>query len=650
MLNAGDLKQYLVVTLLVTGVSVSIMVAREFIPLFRVAENWVADLRMATLTPNAPQSRQVIVVAVNEDTLAELHYRSPVDRNFLSRLLLTLQAKGARAIGVDLLFDQPTEPGKDEELRTTLNHLNIPVVVAWADADDNLTRRQVSFMKEYLAGVPRGLARILKDPHDGTVRDLFIGNARAGDGGLSLAASLVKSVGGSLPGDAQLPLGYRGWPESGASPFATFPAHSVDLLPDEWIKDRIVLIGADLLLQDRHRTPLSVGVQRKGQMAGVNIHAHSVSQLLEGSRLRYLSRVEDLVIYSLFAVAGIILAYLPWPVVARSLFGLGIVVMLWSAGALLYHRSGIMVPLVMPTLTLMITTGAVTGWMWRREQARRRFIRLAFNRYLSPAVIDKIVANPGQLRLGGEQRELTFLFTDIAEFTGLTERTDPEVLVKLLNDYLEGVCDVAMEHGGTIDKVVGDALCVIFNAPLDQPDHPRRAVTCALALDRFCQEFRAARFNEGIELGVTRIGVNTGSAIVGNFGGENRFDYTAHGDAVNVAARLESVNKHLGTRISVSQSTVERVEHMRFRQAGDLILQGKTETISVYEPYNAYSHSEIQFEEYKTAFESLKDMHANAIVLFGNLAQKYPDDGLLLFHLSRLDRGETGHRITMTKK
>ena len=158
--------------------------------------------------------------------------------------------------------------------------------------------------------------------------------------------------------------------------------------------------------------------------------------------------------------------------------------------------------------------------------------------------------------------EMTFLFTDLEGFTFYTESVAPALLVSTLNDYLDGVCAIAMDHGGTIDKIVGDAVHVMFNAPLDQLDHAARAVRCGLAIDAFAQRFAAdpARLAAaGRVFGVTRIGINTGRAVVGNFGGRRRFDYTAHGDAINTAARLEAANKMLGTRICVARATVDAV-------------------------------------------------------------------------------------------
>ena len=212
-----------------------------------------------------------------------------------------------------------------------------------------------------------------------------------------------------------------------------------------------------------------------------------------------------------------------------------------------------------------------------RATAERAQANLA--RYFSPNLVSHLADNGGSIELGGERRELTFLATDLADFTSLVESLDPAAVVAVMNEYLGEVTRIVFAHGGTIDTVVGDAVHAMFGAPLEQPDHAARAVACALAIDAFSREFSVRKAKDGVPIGRTRIGVHTGSAIVGNFGGEGFFHYTAHGDAVNTASRLESVNKHLGTRICVSADTVARIPGFTGRPVGTLILKGKEQGI-----------------------------------------------------------------------
>ena len=276
-------------------------------------------------------------------------------------------------------------------------------------------------------------------------------------------------------------------------------------------------------------------------------------------------------------------------------------------------------------------------------------IKSAFSQYLAPAVIEQLLEDPDNLTLGGEQREVTVLFTDIEDFTRLTERIDPGELVRLLNEYFDGACDIVLRHGGTIDKIVGDSLHVLFNAPVDQLDHRARAVCCALDLAAFSRALQAG--GTGARLGDTRIGIDTGPCVVGNFGGSARFDYTAHGDAINTAARLESANKHIGTRICVSSTTRTGCEQLRFRPIGHLLLKGKSEPTEVYEPMSDDDYStRAREEEYRKAYELMRSRDPCARQYLGELARRYPEDRLVRFHAARLVEDEAGVVVRMVEK
>ena len=220
----------------------------------------------------------------------------------------------------------------------------------------------------------------------------------------------------------------------------------------------------------------------------------------------------------------------------------------------------------------------------RRRQAEAERAQATLWRYFSPNLAERLASDADAIDLGGQRREIATLLTDIASFTALVETLEPDALGPLLNGYLTGMTDLVSSHDGTVAKIVGDALHVLFGAPGEQADHAARAVNCALALDGFAQSFRECWQQKGITLGVTRIGAHAGPAIVGNFGGGRFFDYTAYGDTVNVAARLEAANKQLGTRVCVSATLAARVEQFRGRPVGDLILRGKTEALRAFEP------------------------------------------------------------------
>ena len=223
-------------------------------------------------------------------------------------------------------------------------------------------------------------------------------------------------------------------------------------------------------------------------------------------------------------------------------------------------------------------------------------------RYFSPNLAQRLASGGDQIDLGGQRRDIAVLFSDIAGFTTLIETIEPGLLGDMLNGYLEGMTSVIFAHEGTLAKIVGDALHILFGAPGEQPDHAERAVACALDLDAFAETFRETWRQRGVAIGATRIGVNAGPAIVGNFGGGRFFDYTAYGDTINTAARLETANKYLGTRICVSEAVARQVPGFRGRRVGELMLRGKTEWLGAYEPLPPGRRPDPQDEAYDAAF------------------------------------------------
>jgi adenylate cyclase len=227
------------------------------------------------------------------------------------------------------------------------------------------------------------------------------------------------------------------------------------------------------------------------------------------------------------------------------------------------------------------------------------------------------------------------------------EMLDPGLLAKLLNDYLTGMTDIVFAHDGTVAKILGDSLHVLFGAPGEQPDHASRAVACALALDEYAEAFRERWIAQGVALGATRIGVHAGPAIVGSFGGGRFFDYTAYGDTINIAARLESANKQLGTRICVSATVAALVRDFQGRPVGDLVLRGRTEALRAFEPLRGDEYRHPSMQGYLEAFAKLEANDPSAITAFAAQVGKQSGDQLASFHLKRLLNGATGTRISL---
>ncbi|MDE3174803.1 MAG: response regulator [Pseudomonadota bacterium] len=277
----------------------------------------------------------------------------------------------------------------------------------------------------------------------------------------------------------------------------------------------------------------------------------------------------------------------------------------------------------------------------RARMAEAERAHASLSRYFSPNLARTLAADENALAPGGARREIATLFTDIAGFTPLVESLDPGLLTSLLSGYLEAMTEIVFAHEGTVAKIIGDAIHALFGAPGEQPDAARRAIACARALDARAQDFREEWRARGVALGVTRIGVHAGPAIVGNFGGGRFFDYTAYGDTINAAARLEAVNKQLGTRICVSAEAAERAGDFCGRPVGDLVLRGRLAPMRAYEPLAPAEEA----AAYLDAFAKLEARDSAAVAAFAGLISARPDDALAQYHLKRLLNGGMGTRI-----
>ena len=298
------------------------------------------------------------------------------------------------------------------------------------------------------------------------------------------------------------------------------------------------------------------------------------------------------------------------------------------------------------TITKTLRNLEITrGYQRRQQQAERARAQLA--RYFSPSLVDLVAADAEDINLGAQRRDITSMFTDIASFTTLVEGLPPDTIGPLLNDYLTGMTEIVFDHGGTLVKIIGDALNVLFGAPADQPDHAERAVACALALDAYAEAFRGRWRDKGVAIGATRIGIHSGPALVGNFGGGRFFDYTAYGDTINIAARLEAANKQLGTRICISNSVVDRIADFRGRPVGNVLLRGRSEALMAHEPLTGERHADALTVEYLAAYAKCEACDPAALPAFAALLGRGSGDGLVSFHLKRLLAGATGVAVTL---
>jgi adenylate cyclase len=347
------------------------------------------------------------------------------------------------------------------------------------------------------------------------------------------------------------------------------------------VRDRVVFVGASAAaIYDLRVTPLSP------VLPGVEKHANVAANILSG---RFLERPDWV---ELLEAAGIVFWPLALAWVLPRLRPIVSVVAVLAAWALYFgavHGAflrGLWLPLVYPTLAMALTFLGITVYRLFTEERQRLWIKRAFQRYVSPEVVDQLVDNPAALAFGGEVRELTVLFTDIRDFTTYTERHPPQEVVHTLREYLTTMADQVIRNKGTLDKFIGDAVMAIFGAPVAYPDHALRACRAALAMIDELEKLQARWAAEGREPFRMGIGINTGEMVVGNLGSEQLFDYTVVGDGVNLGARLESLNKEYSTKrhIIISESTYAAArDAIEVRRLGEVLVKGKTRPVVIYE-------------------------------------------------------------------
>lgn len=417
------------------------------------------------------------------------------------------------------------------------------------------------------------------------------------------------------------------------------------LIPAAWLQGKIVLVGAAYDdATDAYLTPYYRSFTSYARMNGVEIHANILSSLIERQFFYNLHPWQrwTLIIAMIVIMGSTSLRLVP----LKSLF-IFIAALLAEVIVAIqaFKAAAVIVPIVLPAAGAVASYAVGIGVRALTEGRQKRFIKGVFARYVPPAVVERMTEHPEMLRLGGEERSVTSMFTDIASFTSISEKMDPTTLVSFLNDYLGRMNEVLFRYGATLDKYEGDAIIAFFNAPLDVPQHEMAAVRAAIEMRSVGEDVtKIWRDRCGRDV-VTRVGINTGAAVVGNMGSEGRFDYTAIGDTINLASRLEGTNKFYGTVIMASEMTAKAMDDSIILRPVDRVrVKGKREAILLYEVVALASspYDKNLVDRYNDAFKLFEENNTErAIDILDALLKTHPDDGPSKELLGRCRKSKT---------
>ncbi len=577
----------------------------------------------------------IIIVDIDNRSLEKLGRFDQWPRSYHAQIIDYMSVGGAKAIAFDVLF---MEPDKDAEMDSLLVAAtraagNVYHAMAFSMADANAflypmeappqgfaaekfslalsaataahfrhaERMDGRLIQLYNAAAGIGYANFSPD-NDSVIRTMPLFLNFAGRQYLSLTLSMAMGILGVKPEEIQVSPGKamilqpKGQPGrripinrngrmliSYQGTFQTFRYVSyydvlMQRLPQEMFQDKIIFVGTSAAgLADIRPVPF------QDAFPGVEVHANILYDMLKGEFINKQSPIYAIITFMLLAVAVALLAMLvkPWIsglATAALIGGYGYLATIWFA------TDAFWLELVRPVLAILFAYLFVLAYRYVDEERNKRYIKNMFQHYLTASVVNELLKSPDMLKLGGERREATVFFSDIKNFTTVSEKLEPETLIEQLNEYLSAMTEVVLKYDGYLDKYEGDAIMAVFGVPVQQTDHARRGCLAALEMQKILVDLRTKWRAEGKPEFHARMGLNSGPMIAGNIGGKDRFDYTVIGDAVNLASRLEGANKEYGTSIMISETTAQLLgETFVLRELDLLRVKGKQKPVVVYE-------------------------------------------------------------------
>ncbi|MCA9384524.1 MAG: adenylate/guanylate cyclase domain-containing protein [Candidatus Magasanikbacteria bacterium] len=610
------------------------VISVDALGLFHTASSRLTD---AIFLHREPDSR-LLVVAIDDASLSRIG-RWPWDRSVHAELVRRLSNAGARVIALDINFPENSTPESDAELARAIQQAGnvvLPIELSNVVIQDGQYVQEGQSVKPIssILGVASasGFTNLPLDS-DNVARRLPVSvNEKDGSQIYGFAAEALR-IARLVPALNEIPtdrskrfiINYPGQP--GVLPrlsAADILQGSADL---SVVKDKIVFVGATARdLHDEQLVPTSGGIP----MSGVEIHASIADTLLTRLWLKDASFIAN----ALSLLMGILLigfsAFLLRP--RYSVIALIVIIFGYITAGFLLFDKGILLGLFWPVVAVIAAYMGASVYRFVASEQDKSEIKQIFGRYVSPSVVESLMMDPSKIRLGGERRRMTVLFSDLRGFTTLSESLTPEQLVEVLNMYLDEMTKIVFAEGGVLDKYIGDAVMAFWNAPMTQEDHAARAVRCSLAMKKRLQEMNEQKlFPNGVQLRVG-IGMNTGEMVVGNIGSSLRHDYTVIGDSVNLASRTESLCKDYGSEIIVTKNTLDELQGQFLqRELDQVAVKGKTEPVKIHEIINVMSQATDAEKERAVRYSDALSLYyqsrfSEARRLFNEFLELYPSD------------------------
>jgi adenylate cyclase len=613
------------------------------VPAWNGLERRVFDL-LTVATARGELSQPITLVAINEEAMSAMKLRLPWPRTLYAELVERVAQGGAAVIALDILFAEPSKAEEDAALARSIASAGNVVLAANYLYDENaavrMWRRVDPIAPLLDAGALSGLARVPFDP------DQFV--RRIPDDPDAFWRQIVKILQVKAPSHPVPPL-----PDDNAfirylgsdAIFDPIPFHLVLEASPEDLKTafggRIVIVGRDLQATaeigmaqaDMFATPFLP--YSGGLTSGIKVHATLVDNALSGAWLRSLGAVGNLGLGALAALLSFF-AMRRWNPITGAVALLALTVLFAGLAWYGFAYQRVWMAVATPVAVASAIYFAYMARAYLTETRRKRELQRAFSLYVSPEVVEQIIDNPQKLSLGGERREITIMFTDLQGFTSLTEKTQPEVVQQILARHFTMLTDVILPSRGTVVSFMGDGLMALWGAPLDDPDHAFKAVQAAIRMQEAMEGLRAELRAQGLPEIRMRVGINTCEAVVGNMGSNTRFSYTAMGDGVNLASRLEGCNKLYGTPILVSGETVAKLGgRMPMRRVDRIKVAGKAVAVDVYTPMEDAR----RVERTSAAFDAYArgELEA-AAAIYAELREVDKDDRVASRMLERIER------------